>query len=598
MKIQIEEMAERDSPPVDQDRPSEKAVFPSWDGTELVYRFWPAPGTSDHALIVIHRGHEHSGRLQGLVDGLDLPDCHAFGFDARGHGESPGRRGDAESFAAMVRDLDCFARMIQDRHGISIENIAVVANSVGAVVAATWVHDYAPNVRALVLAAPAFRIKLYVPFAIPGLRFLSKLRREAFIKSYVKPTMLTHDEEQAKAYADDALTTREISVKILLGLHETSKRIVDDAGAIDVPCLVLSAGKDYVVQTSDQRRFFDRLTSKKKEFHVLDGFFHSLFQEAERALPMSMAREFLQSAFEDESRAKDIDEVLDYTRSEYQQLQKPASLLGRLMFGVQSLSMRTLGRLSEGIRLGLETGFDSGESLDYVYENRARGITSLGRLIDRGYLEAIGWRGIRARKVNLQELLNEAIDRLESKGKSARILDIASGVGRYLLETKEVRGDGVDSVTLRDYRRRNVDAALALVKEWELEGITADVADAFAPESYEGIAGTCNLAVISGLFELIPENEPVEKALAGVASSLEDGGHLIYTNQPWHPQVEMIARTLTNREGDPWIMRRRTQREMDSLVAAHGFEKIDSRIGPYGIFTVAVARRASANSES
>ena len=53
---------------------------------------------------------------------------------------------------------------------------------------------------------------------------------------------------------------------------------------------------------------------------------------------------------------------------------------------------------------------------------------------------------------------------------------------------------------------------------------------------------------------------------------MEDGGLLIYTNQPWHPQVEFIARVLTNREGNPWIMRRRSQAEMDALVRAAGFD--------------------------
>ena len=62
-------------------------------------------------------------------------------------------------------------------------------------------------------------------------------------------------------------------------------------------------------------------------------------------------------------------------------------------------------------------------------------------------------------------------------------------------------------------------------------------------------------------------------SLRGLADAVEPGGYLIYTNQPWHPQVEFIARVLTNREGKPWIMRRRTQAEMDELVRAAGFEK-------------------------
>jgi hypothetical protein len=50
----------------------------------------------------------------------------------------------------------------------------------------------------------------------------------------------------------------------------------------------------------------------------------------------------------------------------------------------------------------------------------------------------------------------------------------------------------------------------------------------------------------------------------------------------------MIARVLTNREGQPWIMRRRTQLEMDTLVRRAGFEKIDMAIDRWGIFTVSI----------
>ncbi len=579
-------------------RVCKKAVFSSWDDTELAYRFWPAATDTDRALVVVHRGHEHCGRLHDLVEGLELPDYHAFGFDARGHGESPGRRGDAESFSAMVRDLDCFVQMIAGRHKIPVENVAVVANSVGAVIAATWVHDYAPKIRGMVLAAPAFRIKLYVPLAIPGLRLLSKFRRDAFIKSYVKPTMLTHDDEQARAYAQDELITREISVKILLGLHDAAKRVVDDAGAIQTPCLLLSAGSDYVVQSSDQRKFYNGLASEVKEFHTLEGFYHSIFHESDRQRPMAMVRKFISEVFEAGEPAIEFEAVARHTGDEFRRLQAPAvSLADRLSFGLQTVSMRTLGRLSEGIRLGLKTGFDSGQSLDYVYENRPRGSTPLGKAIDRGYLEAIGWKGIRARKVNLSALLNEAIDRLEAERKPARIIDVAAGVGRYLLEVKRSRAEAVESIQLRDYQPRNIEAAKALADSWELESVTAELADAFDPQSYRDLDGRFNLAVISGLFELFPDNEPIERALAGVASVLEEGGELIYTNQPWHPQVEMIARTLVNREGEPWIMRRRSQWEMDRLVEAHGFKKIETRVGPYGIFTVSVARKIANRTE-
>jgi hypothetical protein len=59
----------------------------------------------------------------------------------------------------------------------------------------------------------------------------------------------------------------------------------------------------------------------------------------------------------------------------------------------------------------------------------------------------------------------------------------------------------------------------------------------------------------------------VAALLAGLHDAMEAGGYLLYTGQPWHPQIEMIARALTShREGQAWVMRRRTQAEMDQLV--------------------------------
>ena len=80
-------------------------------------------------------------------------------------------------------------------------------------------------------------------------------------------------------------------------------------------------------------------------------------------------------------------------------------------------------------------------------------------------------------------------------------------------------------------------------------------------------------------------------SLTGLAGVVPPGGYLIYTCQPWHPQLEEIARTCVDWDGKPWIMRCRTQAEMDELVRSVGFEKVDMSIDSYGISTVSLARR-------
>jgi alpha-beta hydrolase superfamily lysophospholipase len=247
--------------------------FSTHDGVRLFYRHWPAHGDANGdargALVLIHRGHEHSGRMAHLADEFDLPDFDVFAYDMRGHGRSPGARGDSPSFGTSVRDLQTFVEHLAATHGIDPANMVVVAQSVGAVVASTWAHDYAPKIRGLVLASPAFKVKLYVPFARPGLALMRRLRGNFFVNSYVKAKFLTHDPERIASYEADPLISRPISVDILLGLYEAAERVVADAAAIALPTQLLVSGSDWVVHHAPQHRFFERLSHPRKEKHVL-----------------------------------------------------------------------------------------------------------------------------------------------------------------------------------------------------------------------------------------------------------------------------------------------------------------------------------------
>jgi alpha-beta hydrolase superfamily lysophospholipase len=567
--------------------------FESWDDAELFYRAWKPAQGSDKALIFLHRGHEHTGRIGQQVNEFGLSDFWAFSWDIRGHGHTDGPRGYTENFYDHVKDLDAFVRMITRDYGIPIENIALVANSIGAVTASAWVHDFAPRIRAMVLAAPGFRIRLYVPLAVPGLRLLQKLRPRANISSYVKSKMLTHDPVQMQAYDDDELITKNIAVNVLLGLHDLSTRIMADAGAITTPTLILSAGSDWVVRNSAQRRFYEKLSSPVKEMEVYPDFFHAILYEKDRDQPIGKAREFIREAFE-----RDIDrsallraDRTGFTREEYLRLSARPTFLKGLWYGLQKAAMWTLGRLSDGVRLGWRTGFNSGDSLDYVYEDQPRGISPVGRLIDRTYLNAVGWRAMRERQGILEETLRKAIGAVLETGQPARIMDVATGRGRYVLDMLlEFQGEDV-SALLRDRSPYSLSEGGKLAHSRGLDNVTFEQGDAFSTSELAAVSPHPNIAVVSGLYELFPGNDQILASLEGIAAAVEPGGYLVYTCQPWHPQLEEIARTCVDWDGKPWIMRRRSQAETDELVRSVGFEKVDMGIDQFGISTVSIAQR-------
>lgn len=574
----------------------QQKTFQTADGTALFYRYRPAQnGNTRQAIILFHRGHEHSGRMMFVADELGFDDFAYFAWDARGHGNSPGERGDSPSMATSIADIQDFVHHIEHEYGIPTENIAVIAQSVGAVLVSAWLHDYAPKIRCAVLASPAFKVKLYVPFARSGLKLMQKWRGNFFVNSYVKSHYLSHNLERQQSYNNDPLITRAISVRILLGLYDTAERVVADAQAITTPIQLLISGSDWVVHHAPQHDFYNRLGSHIKERHVLAGFYHDTLGEQNRELAFQEMRRFIRQRFDAPYNRVDVTQahIHSDSRREADELATPLSPYSPrgAFWATYRAAMKLGAQWSEGLRIGKQTGYDSGSTLDYVYRNQAQGTNPFGKLIDQYYLNAIGWRGIRQRKVNIGKAIQLAFSKLRAAQQPIHVLDIAAGHGRYVLDAL-TETSRPDSVRLRDYSPINVAAGQKLIAERQLQDIVSfQEVNAYERANYQQLDPRPTLGIVSGLHELFPDNDLILQSLYGLGDAIETGGYLIYTGQPWHPQLEMIARALTShKEGSPnWVMRRRSQQEMDQLVEQAGFQKIHQWIDEDGIFTVSLA---------
>lgn len=577
---------------------SERLQFTTDNGLSLHYKTWNVQGAT-RALILLHRGHEHADRWDTVVPSLAMPDTAIYAWEARGHGQSPGRRGHAAGFMEYVRDLDTFFRHLQKQHGLVPESTVVVAHSVGAVVAATWVHDFAPRIAGLVLATPALEVNLIVPGALTGIRVMQKLKEDATIKSYVQGSWLTRDVNAATVYDADKSISKDISAKVLVDLFDCAQRVISDAEVMDRPLLLFSAGADKVVKKRAIDALYTNYGSEQKTHITIKGARHAIFHDLCREEVCGAIKRFAERCLANFTPPRlEADLSHPATNAEFASLKKPLpspSLKG-ISFIAQRASLGTLGRLSQGIRIGHATGFDSGESLDYVYENKARGNLGLGKVIDYFYINAIGWRGIRQRRACMKQALRYALGHAREAGMPMQLMDIAGGAGRYLLDTLEDPEFGFDlNILCRDWSESALATGRASAAQLGLSGrITHVRGDAFDENSLASVEPKPSVAVVSGLYELFPENALLHRSLRGLFSAVKPGGYLVYTGQPWHPQVEMIARTLTNRDGQYWIMRRRPQGEMDALVEAAGFRKEKQWVDDFGIFTVSIARKPAA----
>ena len=541
------------------------------DGTELFYRAWLPEQPTTKALLLFHRGHEHSGRWQETVAALGLEDVAVFAWDQRGHGLSPGERGSAPDLATVIHDAEEWVRHLITAHGIALHDTMVLAHSLGAMIATAWVHDYAPPIRGLILATPAFRVKLYVPFAVPLLRL-----RQNLLGLGVRQELRQGEHAHPRPGRGRALQRRPSDLPADRGQHAARPArhfdaLLDDAGAVTAPLLVLAAGSDWVVNRRPSGNSSSAVNSPVKRFEVLPGFSHAIFHEKNRRLVVEKVREFIRERFA-QPPSPHVAPRRRPARLHAQRVRPPVRA-GRSAIRPRALADEGPGpaeprhrprlearlRLRHHARLHLR---EPGAGHD------AAGSSHRSRLSQRHRLA----RHSRPASL-LEQALRSTIEQTHAAGRPVRLLDIASGPGRYVLETMRRLNTIPMSAVLRDYKQENLEAAARLRDQLGLGDVTLTHGDAFDRASLAAIEPRPTIAIVSGLYELFPDNDSVLRSLRGLADAVEPGGHLLYTNQPWHPQIEFIARVLTNREGQPWIMRRRTQAEMDELVHSRGLRE-------------------------
>lgn len=512
--------------------------FQTSDGVSFSYLHWRSTASRRGAIALIHDGATQGAHMAALAEALDLPAFDCFACDIGNAGATGGRD---PRFAASLATLGAFVDHIATAHGVPPGNLHAIGHGDGALLLAVWAHDHAPRIRGLTLVAPTFEIRSTMPFARIGAR-LKHARRGPFGSE------------------------RDAAVE----------RTVEDAGAIAVPVQMLVAGADRIAHPELQQRFFDGLKNAARARLDLPGIGHDVFGAPDSAGTVAAIRTFVLQQFDALPPAFEMH--LDAPR-------KPAADLSvtdapPLPQHAHRTLQRWRGRLSDGIRLGNEAGFLSGSALEYIYRAEPHGRGAIGRALDARYLRTVEADALRQRARHVQSFVHDAMERLAERRRDVRLIDIASGPGRYLLDAVRSSPVRPGAVLLRDIDEAEVRAAQAWIARYEMQDVArADRANAFDRLDLASIFPRPTIAVAAGLYELFDDEAVVRRSLTGVGDAVQDGGFLIYTAAPWHPGPETDGR------------RRRAQAELDHLVEEAGFRKIAQRGDVWGLFSVALAQR-------
>ena len=252
--------------------------FKGHKNLELYYQCWLPSNEPEAVLLIAHGLAEHSGRYINIVNYFVPKGYAVYGFDKRGHGKSPGQRGNVERFSHFVSDLKTFSNTIHSKHRDS--RIFIVGHSVGGAIATAGAVHYQDGFDGLVLSGATLKVGASVSSGLIILaRVLSLLLPKLGI-SAIDASAISRDKAVVDAYIDDPLVYRgKISARLSAELITAIQMLRSQMSKIYLPILITHGTADRLSDPRGSEILYDQVGSRDKTLKLYDGFYHEIFNE-------------------------------------------------------------------------------------------------------------------------------------------------------------------------------------------------------------------------------------------------------------------------------------------------------------------------------
>ncbi|MBI3381780.1 MAG: lysophospholipase [Aquabacterium sp.] len=275
------------------------------DGLDLVTQHWPlAAGQLSHGVaILVHGLGEHCLRYAHVAAYLNEHGWAAVGYDHRGHGRSPGKRGGLAHGDDFLHDL---AKVVDTtRAAYPGQRLIIVGHSLGGAIAGRFVSALAQPTEAapwsrpvdgLVLSSPA----LDVPISAVQrglLATIGKLTPDVPVGNGLKPEWVCNNPATVKAYMADPLVHDRITGRLTMFILAAGENVRQRAPKWTVPTLIMWGGQDRCVKPEGSVAFATsapKALVSSQPFHTLS---HEIFNEVEQAEVLQVMGDWLGRVF-------------------------------------------------------------------------------------------------------------------------------------------------------------------------------------------------------------------------------------------------------------------------------------------------------------
>ena len=253
--------------------------FEGSDGTKLYYEA-EIPEKVEATLIIVHGLSEYIASYTEFRDFLVARNIAVYGFDARGHGNSPGIRAHVNRWSEYTEDLHCFMKLVQEEQK---GKLLIFAHSMGTTITTNYLMEYQDDLAGLILCGTTIKpVEATKWYLIPMAKLLSWVAPEVSINLKLNVDAVCSDPNVvARSKADDlkfSTVTPRWGTEILKAIEKTKKNV----DIYTMPLLVIHGKLDKINDFTAAKDFFETIPSHDKAFISYEHSFHEILNDVEK----------------------------------------------------------------------------------------------------------------------------------------------------------------------------------------------------------------------------------------------------------------------------------------------------------------------------
>jgi alpha-beta hydrolase superfamily lysophospholipase len=256
-----------------------EGFFEGSDGIKLYYEAY-IPEKVEATLIIVHGLSEYIASYDTFRTFLTEKNIAVYGFDARGHGNSPGIRAHVNRWSEYTEDLHRFVQLVQKEQS---GKMLMFSHSMGTTIATNYLMEYQDNLDGFILCGTTIKpVEATKWYLIPMAKLLSWVAPRVSINLKLNIDAVCSDPKVVERSKKDDLkfstVTPRWGTEILKAIERTKKNL----DIYTMPLLVIHGKLDKINDFEAAKSFFEAIPGKDKSFIAYENSFHEILNDVEK----------------------------------------------------------------------------------------------------------------------------------------------------------------------------------------------------------------------------------------------------------------------------------------------------------------------------